>query len=279
MQGINNLGKAIKEIRILLILPAKSRKLLLFFLIMNTKKIPQTLLFCLVCFVFSTPAHSYIDAYQGLLTDYVKDGSKEGIDATLVDYAAWGQDPRHSQAMKQLQATNTGDLAGDTAMAFWINAYNLLTIDLIIKTGETESIRNQGSIFRNVWKSHAWEINGTSLSLHEIEHEILRSMNDARIHMAINCASLSCPDLLLEPYAVERLDQQLQQQTRKFVENPSKGVQIDAERKKLVISKIFDWFEEDFSDGVVDFISANHNQEVPAEVDGYIEYNWALNSQ
>ena len=241
--------------------------------------LPKTLLLGLFTLLFFTPAYSYTQAYQGLLKEHVKQGSKQGINATLVDYVAWGKDPRHSQAMEQLQATNTAELAGDAAMAFWINAYNLLTIDLIIKTGETESIRNQGSVFRNVWKSHDWEIHGTSVSLHEIEHEILRSMNDARIHMAINCASLSCPDLLLEPYQAELLDQQLQQQTQKFVQNLSKGVQIDAEKSEVTISKIFDWFEEDFGDGVVAFIAPYHNQEIPAKIDGYIDYNWSLNSQ
>ena len=115
-----------------------------------------------------------------------------------------------------------------------------------------------------------------SMTLNEIEHQILRKMNEPRIHFAINCASVSCPKLLNEAFIPEKLDEQLDRAAEEFIN--SKKNQITPGNIK--ISKIFKWFSEDFeTDGsVIDFINqyaktkVNKNEKI-----GYLDYNWNLN--
>lgn len=235
----------------------------------------------------ATQEHEYLMPYATLLSAYVQAGEKQGIKATLVDYAAWGKDPLHSKAMQALRRIDPASLSGREKMAFWINAYNLLTIDLIVQTAETQSIKNQGSLFRNVWKSHVWVVYGRRYTLDEIEHKILRPMGDPRIHFAINCASLSCPDLLAEPYIAASLHSQLEAQTRDFLRNPNKGVSVAASGFK--VSKIFKWFAEDFHDdrqtdsggeaGAVRFIHLYQEKTSGQTLVGYLDYNWRLNGK
>ncbi len=225
-------------------------------------------------------AQDYATPYAQLLSRYLTTAEKDGIETAVVDYEGWGNDSLHNSAMNAISKVDPSELNGRAQKAFWINAYNLLTIDLIIRTGEKDSIKNQGSLFRNVWKSHNWEIAGTSYTLDEIENDILRPLGDPRIHMAINCASISCPDLRAEPYMAEKLDSQLDGQARLFVANESKGVAITAEG--LRISKIFDWFSDDFGgeSGVKNFIRKySATPLVKDDISGHFSYNWKLNSR
>lgn len=224
-------------------------------------------------------SHEYVSSYGQLLSQYVIEGEKQGIYTALVDYDSWGKDPLHEKSIQELQQVNPDALAGKEKMAFWINAYNLLTIDLIITTGEKESIKNQGSLLKNAWKSHDWEIHGKHYTLDEIEHQILRPIGDPRIHMAINCASLSCPDLRAEPFEAEKLDSQLEEQAQLFIKNQSKGVAITD--SGLKISEIFKWFAKDFGgeQGAVDFISKRLPATKAKKVTGYFDYNWSLNGK
>lgn len=222
---------------------------------------------------------TYTTAYGVLLSKYVKNGEKEGIKASLVDYESWGKDISHRKALHLLKKVDPKTLTDKEKMAFWINAYNLLTIDLIVKTGETESIRNQGSLLKNVWKSHTWKIHGKQYTLDEIEHSILRPMGDPRIHVAINCASLSCPDLRAEPYDAAKLETQLDAQTNLFLADPSKGMLITD--TGLKVSKIFKWFGRDFKqeNGVESFIYHYVPEAHNKKISGYFDYNWRLNRQ
>ena len=120
-----------------------------------------------------------------------------------MDYQSWGRDV-YINLIDNISSQKLSELSKN--FAYWINTYNLLTIDLIIKTAETQSIKNQGSLFKNVWKKHKWLINEKPITLHEIEHEILRKFGDPRIHFAINCASLSCPDLHNEPFVAKKIE-------------------------------------------------------------------------
>jgi hypothetical protein len=233
--------------------------------------------------LFSVPyyANDYVEGYTHLLSRYVSTGNIDGIQTNLVNYQAWEQDPAHMMAINALQNMNPDLLLGSEKMAFWINAYNLLTIDLIIKTNEKESITNQGSFFKNVWKTHTWTLNNNVVTLDEIEHQILRQMGDPRVHMSINCASLSCPDLRAEPYTAEKLNEQLDDQTHQFINNNTKGIRLN--KNRLDISKIFDWFSEDFGEekGVKSFI--NKYAKTPYSFEhlkktSYLTYNWQLNT-
>ena len=157
-------------------------------------------------------------------------------------------------------------------LTYWINAYNAFTIKLIIDNYPVNSIND----ISQPWDKKFIPINGNLMSLNEIEHEILRKMDEPRIHFAINCASVSCPKLLNEAYVADRLNEQLENAAKEF---------INSEQNQLIsgnikISKIFKWFKGDFENNssVIDFI----NQYATTKIDknekvGYLEYNWSLN--
>ncbi|HMC00579.1 MAG TPA: DUF547 domain-containing protein [Flavobacteriaceae bacterium] len=157
-------------------------------------------------------------------------------------------------------------------LAYWINAYNTFTIKLIVDNYPVKSI----NAIEQPWDKKFIPFNGKLMTLNEIEHEILRKMNEPRIHFAINCASVSCPKLLNEAFIPEKLDEQLDRAATAFIN--SKKNQITPGNIK--ISKIFKWFSEDFeTDGsVIDFINqyaktkVNKNEKI-----GYLDYNWNLN--
>src|SRR4030095_12503639 len=128
-----------------------------------------------------------------------------------------------------------------------IDAYNILAIDLVARHYPVASIRDLGSLLRPVWKIEAGRVGGRAYSLDEIEHGILRPLGDPRVHMAIVCASVSCPSLAREPFVAARIDAQLDAASARFVANEQKGVRVEARGVRL--SKIFDWFAADFAAG------------------------------
>ena len=140
-----------------------------------------------------------------------------------------------------------------------------------------ESIKDVGSLFRPVWGKTAGIIGGKEVSLDDIENDIIRPMGEPRIHLAIVCASVSCPDLLTEPYMAEKLNSQLDGQARIFLHNDKKGLRIG--KKTIHISKIFDWFEKDFTNagGVETFIRNYHPDLPDLDIDADIDYDWSVN--
>jgi hypothetical protein len=125
------------------------------------------------------------------------------------------------------------------------------------------------------------------VTLHEIEHEILRPLGDPRIHVAIVCASLSCPALLREPWTAARVDEQLDGALRHWMSDPRKGLATDAAAGRVRVSKIFDWFEQDFeaSGGVLAFATRYAAPEQKAWLEhhgrsarlSYFDYDWRIN--
>ncbi|MDH5526792.1 MAG: DUF547 domain-containing protein [Nitrospirota bacterium] len=204
-------------------------------------------------------------------------GETRGVALHRVDYLAWAADPEYPRALAAFAAFDPARLEGRAErLAFWINAYNLLAIHVVIDRQVTGSIREAGSLLRSVWKRDAGTVGGRPVTLHRIEHEILRPMGDPRIHMAIVCASVSCPDLRREAYRAEWLDAQLDDQARRFLANPGKGaVGADA----VTVSRIFDWFAGDFggTGGVLAFVGRYREGAHPTRLDGYFEYDWGLN--
>jgi hypothetical protein len=113
--------------------------------------------------------------------------------------------------------------------------------------------------------------------LGEIEHKILRKMNEPRIHFAINCASFSCPNLANEAYTEDKLEQQLTHVTKRFINDNSKNT---IATNKADISQLFDWFSGDFkkNGSVIDFINKYSKVQINAKAKiSYKEYNWNLN--
>ena len=132
------------------------------------------------------------------------------------------------------------------------------------------------SLFKPVWKKPAGMLNDKVVTLHHIEHQILRRFNEPRIHFAIACASISRPDLRDEIYRPEDLDNQLNDQVQKFIKNKGKGSRVV--NNELYLSKIFDWFEDDFeAGGVIGFLGRYEPGFKRFEAFDTIDYNWRLN--
>ncbi len=205
-----------------------------------------------------------------------------------VAYRALQDEPDWRRLLESLAQAEPDALGSrDAKLAFWINAYNVLAIDVVRRSYPLESIRDAGSLLRPVWKREAGRVGGKPRTLDEIEHAILRPMGEPRIHAAIVCASTSCPSLRREPYVAERLDAQLDDALRRFLADPGKGSRLDRERGTLWLSAIFDWFEEDFepAGGVVAYLEtylpeatrrwlAEHRDTVRVR---HFDYDWSLN--
>jgi hypothetical protein len=138
--------------------------------------------------------------YSALLKQNVQPGETSGIRTNLVNYTVIASDPKFSSLIERLASFNPSSLKGAEKLAFYINTYNLFAIKLIADHKPKHSIRDIGTWFSPVWQKPAAMLNTKTISLDTIEHKILRHMNEPRIHFAIVCASLSCPDLRTEAY-------------------------------------------------------------------------------
>ncbi len=158
-------------------------------------------------------------------------------------------------------------------MAYWINAYNAFTIDLILDNYPVSSImRLDGG---KTWDVRRIKIGSKKYSLNQIENDILRpQFKDPRIHFAINCAARSCPPLLNRAYTAGQLDSLLDERTRAFVNDPAYNTVRPGSAK---ISRIFEWYAVDFGN-VVRFLNRYSDKKINASaVVQYQEYDWGLN--
>lgn len=170
--------------------------------------------------------------------------------------------------------------------AFLINAYNALTVKLILENYPVKSINEIGSILSSPWKKKFFKLlEGQIESLDPIEHQWLRpQFKDYRLHAALNCASFSCPTLRSEAYVASQLNDQLNDQMKKWVNDPQKNI-IDRSGGIFKLSKIFSWYKEDFEEwggGVKEVI--NRFLVNPLSKDELkkvnlkkLDYNWDLN--
>jgi len=239
-------------------------------------------------FASAVSAHAAGDAYAVLLSAHVRPSTVSGIRLALVDYRAVQADPRYAEALGALARAEPAALARESErLAFWINAYNLLAIKAVLDQYPTASIRDGGSLLRPIWKRKIGVVGGADYSLDEIEHGILRkTFTEPRVHFAIVCASLSCPDLRSAPYAAANLEAQLDEQAARFLANPTKGLELGADGRTARVSAIFRWFAADFAagGGVAAFIRAKAPPEVAGRLRlltdsglSYLDYDWSLN--
>ena len=182
-------------------------------------------------------------------------------------------------------------------MAFLINAYNAFTVELILtKYPDLKSIKDLGSLFSSPWKPKWIPLLGAQVSLDDIEHGMLRERgryDDPRLHFAVNCASVGCPMLREEAFTAERLDAQLEQQAQRFLADRTRN-RWNAQRGQLEVSKIFDWYGEDFTlghrgitslaaylgrfaDALADDPAARGRIRAGQADIGFLDYDWALN--
>ena len=182
-------------------------------------------------------------------------------------------------------------------MAFLVNAYNAFTVELIL-TGypKLASIKDLGSLIQSPWKQKFVPLLGGTVSLDHIEQDLLRErgrFDDPRIHFAVNCASIGCPPLREEAFVGDRLDAQLDEQAQRFLSDRSRN-RWNSKTQKLEVSKIFDWYSDDFRQGhrgitsVAAYLGRFADQLADAPADrerirsgreslSYLDYDWKLN--
>ncbi len=165
------------------------------------------------------------------------------------------------------------DWSRNEKMAYWINAYNAFTIKMIVNNYPVSSITNLHG--GKPWDLKWITLGKNNYSLNNIENDILRpKFNDARIHFAVNCAAKSCPPLLNRAYLADKLEAQLDQQAKAFINNP-KYNKISA--SEVQMSKIFDWYSKDFGN-IISYLNKYSNTKInPDAAVKYLEYDWALN--
>lgn len=167
----------------------------------------------------------------------------------------------------------TGDWSKEDKLAYWINAYNALTIDLIIRNYPLKSIKD----IKDPWDQRLWKFGDKWLNLNDIEHNILRKMNEPRIHFAIVCASESCPKLQNEAFTASNLDEQLTKATKNFLSDTTKN---EISENELKLSKIFKWFKRDFEQdsSLIDFLNRYSDITISEKAKkSYKNYSWDLN--
>lgn len=184
------------------------------------------------------------EAYAGVLGRYVESGR--------VDYARWIYDnpPGWTSFLDWLAEARPDAWSVDDQRAFWINAYNARVIAGVLERYPIESVRDVGIFggrLRGFFGRREHPVAGEERTLDEIENEILLSdaLWDSRIHWALACGAMGCPWLRPEPYSGAQLDTQLDFQARTYLNGPS-GHRIDPEKRRLYLTRIFEWHEEDF---------------------------------
>ena len=202
-----------------------------------------------------------------------------------VDYQGFIKDSLKLNAYLDLLSANhpnDKNWSADERLAYWINAYNAFTVKLIVDHYPTKSIKDikKGIPFvSDVWEINFFEIEGKSYNLNDIEHGIIRKrFAEPRIHAACNCASFSCPRLRNEAFTAVRLEEQLDDQMKGFINNKTKN-KLDANNPK--ISKIFKWYGGDFKKtgkSVREFINQYAEVKINEGADfDYLDYIWTLN--
>lgn len=230
--------------------------------------------------VTAPPLDAEHTLFAGVLARVVK--------ADGVDYAALRADHVDLDRYRVQLARSTVPTAHAEKLVFYINAYNALTLALVVDQlpadqarWERWSIKDAGSTFTNVWKKFTFEVAGQWLSLNAIEHEVLRPLGEPRIHFAINCASRSCPPLIAEPFRTATLDAQLTAVATAFAQS-SYHVRLDG--KDLQVNPILSWFGDDFraGGGVAAFLAPRTRPEVRHYLEqggtlDFFTYDWLLN--
>jgi hypothetical protein len=225
--------------------------------------------------------------WNSILAQRVKAVSIDGISLNGFDYQGLSKSRApFDKLVSSLQDFDPSGLDSRAEkLAFWINAYNLGAVKMVLDHPGITTLNEVGPKKGAVWKMDVLIIGKKQYSLDVIEHKILRKMGEPRIHFAVVCASLSCPDIRSEAYFPAKLEKQLEDQTRIFLANPSKGMRFDLTGKKIVLTKLFEWFGEDFGgkDGIIKFVAAYlpRSQKPPVGWKEfgitYFDYNWKLN--
>jgi len=219
--------------------------------------------------------------WDRLLAKYVM-LAEDGV--TRVRYAALkqGDAVTLTRYLANLQAVEIEQYPRSEQFAFWVNLYNAATVDVILKNYPLKSIRSIGLLGQGPWKDKSLKVSGKDLSLDNIEHGILRPLwKDVRIHYAVNCASIGCPNLAPRAFTAKDLEPMLEEAARSYINHPRGFFRVNG---SLKASSIFDWYVVDWNDeaGVIAHARKYASSTTAAiigsatEIDGY-DYDWSLN--
>ncbi len=224
--------------------------------------------------------------WQGVLDRYLDSKHPSGIHRFAYG-AVQGPDRQSlNRYLAALQALDPRDYSRPEQAAYWINLYNALTVDLVLAHYPVASIRDIGGgwLARGPWDDKVARVAGRELTLNDIEHGILRPIwRDPRIHYAVNCASIGCPNLAARAYTRDNLDELLDEGARDYVNHPRGAEWKDG---RLTVSSIYDWYREDFGGteaGVASHLLRYARPELAERLRGHAgaldhEYDWSLNA-
>lgn len=224
-------------------------------------------------------------AFSKLLKTYVKP-QKDGLNR--VNYKAFkSRQSALKSYIKSLEKQIVTNLSANEQFAFWANLYNAITIDVVLDAYPVQSIKDidisPGLFSNGPWGKKLVRIEGTEISLDDIEHQILRKVyKDPRVHYAVNCASIGCPNVQTEAFKGAILDEQLNQAAIDYI-NSNRGIIV--KNNEIAVSKIYSWFKKDFGNsnsGVLAHLKKYAKKELRVKLAkiGSIDstfYDWTLN--
>lgn len=251
------------------------------------------------CLFWFSSGHAQLDhsIWNDLLHEHI--AVTQNGRATRVDYQGMAEErsilASYLNMLSSIERAEFESWNHADQLAFLINAYNAWTVELILQEGpDLDSIRDIGFLPNAAWRRNFISLFGDQISLDDIEHGMIRGWGrykEPRIHFAVNCAAIGCPALRNEAYVGNRLIEQLEEGTKLFLSDRTRNYK---ERDRLVISRIFDWYEEDFEQGwqginsVTEFLLIYTEELDLTEQDAlnlqqrdlrirYADYDWDLN--
>jgi hypothetical protein len=215
-------------------------------------------------------------AWDRLLAEHVKEG--------VVDYGGFTQDYQALQAyLKTLETVDLSALEEKEKLALLLNAYNAHCIAGVVSQGSIESVQDVWFFFKRT----KFVLAGEEHSLDSLEHQVIRKLGDPRVHFALVCSAKSCPSLACQAYTGATLDEALDRQGKAFLADPTKN-RLDKESGTFHLSKIFQWFKEDFTQQAPSLLAylppflsesdAAYLKENRGDTKvEYLDYDWSLN--
>ena len=225
------------------------------------------------------------EAWQVLLDDYLVTDTDSGVN--LFDYEGLLDDDRQQldDYVDELVSQDPLSFNKLEQKAYWINLYNAATVQLILDNYPVASITTLGESVTDFgpWNEIAVTVNDIDLSLNDIEHRIIRPLyNDYRIHFAVNCASIGCPNLAETAFVSEQLDQQLDDAAAEYLTHP-RGINVQGDN--LQLSTLFKWYAADFGNNLSEVLVTLGKHTSPQVTDALqnfdgspdYAYDWSLN--
>jgi hypothetical protein len=226
-------------------------------------------------------------AWERFLKQYLVTGDPSGIHRVRYQAVSFEDRKNLRGYLQAMQALTVSNYSRGEQRAYWINLYNAATVEMILSRFPVGSIRDinmsPGLLARGPWGAKLLSIEGEKISLDDIEHRILRPIwKDPRVHYALNCASLGCPNLQAEAYTADNTDALLEKGAREFINHP-RGVAI--QKGRLQVSSIYVWFQEDFggdAEGLMEHWQDYANPRLAEALSKYSgglthDYDWRLN--